>query len=295
MARPPRIFETNHCYHLMSRVAHREFLLSEDERNIFVALLKRLVAFSGLELLAYCVMSNHFHLLIRLSNPPAEINEEEVIRRIGLLDGSTSAAATEGEWRRLRSIGANEAANSELESYIRRMYDVSEFMKMLKQRLTVGFNYRCEDGHSGTLWEGRFKSVAVESSVKAMSLVAAYDDLNPVRGGMVLDPAEYKWCSWSAALKGDEVARKGYRAIYGLKEESWNTVRERHQAVMDSRAPELAKSSRSFVEGGAIGSAEFVAAYIRSTFPENRKNAAPKSLSGGAKVWGELRVAHEKR
>jgi len=45
------------------------------------------------------------------------------------------------------------------------------------------------------LWEERYKSVIVESG-EAARTIAAYIDLNPVRAGMVSDPAEYRWSSY---------------------------------------------------------------------------------------------------
>ena len=68
-----------------------------------------------------------------------------------------------------------------------RMYDLSEFMKGVQQRFTRWFNRVHE--RTGTLWEQRFKSVIVEGGTAAR-VMAAYIDLNPVRAGMVADPAD---------------------------------------------------------------------------------------------------------
>ncbi len=54
---------------------------------------------------------------------------------------------------------------------------------------------------SGTLWEDRFKSVIVESG-EASRTMAAYIDLNPVRAGMFINPADYGWCSYGEAIGG---------------------------------------------------------------------------------------------
>ena len=59
----------NRVYHLISRVAHRAFFLNAEERTRFVELLKRVAAFSGVDLLAYCVMTNHVHILVFVSEP----------------------------------------------------------------------------------------------------------------------------------------------------------------------------------------------------------------------------------
>jgi hypothetical protein len=83
------------------------------------------------------------------------------------------------------------------------MHNLSEFMKALLIRFTRWFNRTHE--RSGTLWEERFKSVIVESGVAART-IAAYIDLNPVRAGMVADPAEYGGAvmarRWAAGRRG---------------------------------------------------------------------------------------------
>ena len=109
---------------------------------------------------------------------------------------------------RLRSQGADKAAEEFMAKYTRRMYDLSEFMKGLKQRFTQWYNGTHD--RRGTLWEGRFKSVLVQNGY-ASRVMAAYIDLNPIRAGMVSMPEDYKWCSYGEAMrsKGHQKARAG--------------------------------------------------------------------------------------
>jgi len=94
--------------------------------------------------------------------------------------------------------------------YLRRMWDLSEFMKTLKQKFTGWFNRK--HARVGTLWESRFKSVVVEGSWQCLLKVAAYIDLNAVRAGMVEDPKDYRWCGYAEAVGGDRAARRGLAA-----------------------------------------------------------------------------------
>ena len=71
------------------------------------------------------------------------------------------------------------------ESYIRRMGDLSEFMRSLKQRFSSAYNRH--HGRRGTLWEGRFKALAVGGDPESVLTVAAYIDLNAVRAGLCDD------------------------------------------------------------------------------------------------------------
>ena len=54
------------------------------------------------------------------------------------------------------------------------------------------FNNR--HGRSGTLWEGRYKSTLIETDRYLLACMV-YIDLNPVRAGMVAEPAQYRWSS----------------------------------------------------------------------------------------------------
>ena len=92
------------------------------------------------------------------------------------------------------------------------MHDLGQFMKGLLQRFTQWFNARHK--RTGTLWEQRFKSVIVESGTAARTM-AAYIDLNPVRAGMVEDPAEYRWSSYGEAVGGGKKGN-GKKAREGL-------------------------------------------------------------------------------
>ncbi len=85
-------------------------------------------------------------------------------------------------------------------------------MKTLMQRFTKWFNRT--HARSGNLWEDAFKSVIVEDGVAAKT-IAAYIDLNPVRAGMVKDPAEYRWSSYGEAIGGGAKGN-GKKARAGL-------------------------------------------------------------------------------
>jgi hypothetical protein len=105
-----------------------------------------------------------------------------------------------------------------LERFSRRMGELSLFMKTLKQRFTQWYNGK--NRRKGTLWEDRFRSLAVEiqdlaTLGAAARIVSAYIDLNPVRAGMVEDPAEYAWCGYARALVGEKESAKGLLRVWG--------------------------------------------------------------------------------
>jgi hypothetical protein len=113
-------------------------------------------------------------------------------------------------------------------------------MKTVMQRMTQWFNR--EHNRTGTLWESRFTSVIVESGIAAR-MMAAYIDLNPVRAGMVVDPAEYRWSSYGEAVGGGnkgngKKAREGLvRACMchkgaGFEAEKWKEVARMYRKLL---------------------------------------------------------------
>jgi len=156
--------------------------------------------FSGCRVLSYCVMSNHFHLLLEVPRMvDGGLSDEELLQRLGGLyaEGVVAGVAVELAAARKKDAGADGGAGRARVAaiharYTYRMHDLSEFMKGLLIRFTRWFNR--VHSRTGTLWEERFKSVIVESGVAARTM-AAYIDLNPVRAGMVKDPADYRWSS----------------------------------------------------------------------------------------------------
>jgi putative transposase len=175
--------------------------------------------FSGCRVLAYCVMCNHFHVLLEVPpRPQAGLTDAELLKRLGGLYPESTVAAVAKELAEARQVVADGLAQDG-EAYVQRiherftyrMHDLSEFMKTLLQRFTRWHNTRTK--RRGNLWEETFKSVIVEDGLAARTM-AAYIDLNPVRAGMAKDPAEYRWSSYGEAMGA--TGRNGSRAKAGL-------------------------------------------------------------------------------
>ena len=240
MARIARIkAEGEAFYHVVSRIANKAFLLNNDEKKeVFVNMLHRAAEFSGVDVITYVVMDNHFHLCVRVSKREGEVPENEIMRRVGVLYGEDRRAALEKRLAGYREEGDDIAVAAELEKLRARMGDLSEFMKTLKQRVSQWYNSNYS--HEGTLWSGRFKSVLVEDGRYLHNLIA-YIHGNPIRAGIVTRAADYKWSAPGAAAKGDARAKKGL-SLLGV------SVGDGGFAVRDGR----------FVNGIIIGSKTFV-------------------------------------
>ena len=192
-------------YHCISRVVDRKLVFGPDEKERFRALMRMQEGFTGCRVVAYCVMSNHIHLLVEVPpRPVGGFSDEELLARMRSIYSEAAVAGVAEELREARQKVKSGMVREQLveaihERFAYRMHDLSEFMKTLMQRFTQWFNR----GHArtGNLWEDAFKSVIVEDGVAAKT-VAAYIDLNPVRAGIVKDPAAYRWSSYGEAIGG---------------------------------------------------------------------------------------------
>jgi REP element-mobilizing transposase RayT len=233
-------------YHCISRVVDRKFVFGEDEREKFRTFMRMQEKFSGCRVLAYCVMSNHFHVLLEVPPmPEGGISDEELLKRLLAIYGEGDVAAVAKELREARAEGKEKRVAEIHERFTWRMHDLSEFMKDLLQRFTRWFNRKHD--RCGTLWEDRFKSVLVESGIAARTM-AAYIDLNPVRAGIAKDPADYRWSSYGEAVGGGPRGN-GKKAREGLV----RACMAHEGAGFDaSRWPEVSRIYR-WIMGMALG------------------------------------------
>ena len=246
-------------YHCISRVVDRRFVFGDAEREHFRMFMRMQENFSGCRVLSYCVMSNHFHILLEVPPMPERgVSDVELLKRLSATNTEAFVAVVAKELATARAE-QREALVAEIHArFTYRMHDLSEFMKTLLQRFTRWFNRTHK--RSGTLWEERYKSVIVESGIAARTM-AAYIDLNPVRAGMVSDPAEYRWSSYGEAVGGGskgngKKAREGLvRACMGHHGAGFDSDRWKDVSRIYRRAMGLAlgrKKGRAEVEKGVV-------------------------------------------
>ena len=278
-------------YHCVSRIVGRDFVLEVKEREHFRMLMRMCEKFTGCRVLSYCLMSNHFHVLLEVPPMPVGgISDEELFARLSgfyseaqvaeiakeMADAVVVRQRTEYELPPVNEMGMPLTPSEELtmakaqgerrleeirSRYTRRMHDLSEFMKSLLERFTKWFNRA--HSRSGTLWEDRFKSVIVESGTAART-IAAYIDLNPVRAGMVVDPAEYRWSSYGEAVGGGnkgngKKAREGLVRAYfcdqgvGFETAKWAEVARLYRRLMGLALAKKPGRSELGKSGTALG------------------------------------------
>ena len=247
-------------YHCVSRVVWREMAMDDSEKEQFVRMIRKWEAFAQVKVLTFCIMTNHFHLLVEVPERPTQApTDAALLDHLGLIYGGRKLAEIRWELEHHRSQGNHQAAEALRQRFLRRMWDLSCFMKDLKQEYTVWWNRR--HGKKGHLWERRFRSVLVEDG-HAARVVAAYIDLNPVRAGMAAVPEAYRWSGWGQASAGEARAREGIRQVMLERElarsaprvalaevEKWGKVAAAYRDLMGA---DLARDGETSAAGLAL-------------------------------------------
>ena len=216
MARGKRvkIDDRDALYHVTSRITGQRMLLRDDgtKRDMLDAL-RRSAEFSGVDVGAFALMDNHFHIVLRVPCPAGTVPEGEVLRRYGALAGRTRMECLAERVVRLRDGGDALGAEALLERLRARMHDLSQFVKTFKEEF--GRLYRRRDPMPGTLWEGRFKSTLI-GEAEYLRTCAKYVELNPVRAGLASRPEGYAWCTSGAARRGSAFAKRCREFMAGV-------------------------------------------------------------------------------
>ncbi len=161
MPRSSRLIVPGYPHHIIQRGHNRQTVFVSDEdyqyylENLWEWKLKL-----GCRIYAYCLMTNHIHLII---------DPGEDVENLGKL------------------------------------------MKRLAGRQTRYVNKL--EKRSGSLWEGRYKSSPI-STDKYLLACCRYVELNPVRAGLVVSPAEYRWSSYAQKIGDSELLTIDYDPSY---------------------------------------------------------------------------------
>jgi REP element-mobilizing transposase RayT len=181
-------------YHCVNRCVRRAFLCGVDResgqnyehrRQWIVDKIKELSSVFGIDVCAYAVMANHYHVALHVDRKRTLAwDESEVARRWKLLFKGTLLVDryTKGECVRQAE---EDKAREAIESWRERLADISWYMRCLNEFVAREANR--EDGCKGRFWEGRFKSQALLDE-RGLLACMAYVDLNPIRAGLCETP-----------------------------------------------------------------------------------------------------------
>jgi REP element-mobilizing transposase RayT len=292
-------------YHVMSRTALDGFPLKDIEKDFMLDLIKKFSSLYFTEILGFCLMGNHFHLLVKMI-PESRFSDEEIQKRF-----ETSYS------------DSRDFADSQIPILREKLSSLSEFIREIK----VGFAryYNRRHNRRGYFWGDRFKSVIVDKGETLVNCLA-YIDLNPLRAGLVDRPEDYRWNSLGYHLQTEN---KGHflSTDFGLKEFNVKSPKERirryrryvyeagairradkiQAKLIDAKvfAKELKKDfeisrisrfrsrTRYFTDSGIIGSKEFVAENyqrFRHLF-HSKHEKKPKPIKGLDGIYSLKRLS----
>ncbi len=295
MARIPRLTMTGEpaVYHVISRTALDGFVLGDVEKEYLLTLIQQLSAVYFTEVLGFCLMGNHFHLLVRML-PETSLSDAEIRKRFQRYYGADSnRQLTDGQIPTFRAKWAS----------------LSEYVKEIKQGFSRWYNKR--HGRTGFFWGERFKSVLVENGDTLVNCLA-YIDLNPVRAGLVERPEDYRWCSlayhvqtgnkgdflsldfgltsfgkWDATTRLQHYRRYVYEngaqaATKGVRIDPQLVDTETQKGFALTPADRLLYRTRYFTDSGVIGTKAFVSRCSRlfESHFSSRHAKRPRPIAG---------------
>jgi REP element-mobilizing transposase RayT len=214
-------------YHVVARCVRRAWLWGFDEyagrdyshrKEWILERLSVLTSIFSIEICAFAVMSNHYHLVLYVDkNRAKSLTRAEVAERWTRIFGTPACIRQYLSGEALEA--ERELAEFMIEQWRERLYDISWFMKSLNEHLARRAN--AEDDCTGKFWEGRFKSQALLDDAGLLTAMA-YVDLNPIRAGIAETPEESEFTSIYSRIRELKSNVKGRRAIEG------SVVRLRH-------------------------------------------------------------------
>ncbi|MDN3682856.1 transposase [Vibrio tapetis subsp. quintayensis] len=194
-------------YHCVSRCVRQSFLCGSDastnksyehRREWIEHKIQSLTRTYCIDVCAYAVMSNHYHLVLHINRDKAlRLRLDEVIER---WSRSHKLPVLVQRWLRkeLKTQAEQDKCIEIINIWRERLWSLSWFMKELNYDIACKANQ--EDECTGHFWESRFKSQALLDE-KALAAAMAYVDLNPVRAGIAKSPEHSEFTSIKARLK----------------------------------------------------------------------------------------------
>ena len=292
-------------YHVMSRTALPGYPLKAVENDFLLELIKRFSKLYFTEIIGFCLMGNHFHLLVNML-PESDFSDEEVKKRCE------------------EFYGKDYVFPQDHMPHIRlKLASLSEFVRDIKVNFTRYYNRR--HNRKGYFWGDRFKSVIVDKGETLVNCLA-YIDLNPLRAGIVQTPEEYRWSSIGYHMQTNN--KDGFLSTdFGLMEFNVTSEKERvrryrrymyHAGSIDrpekgkikaidprvlarekkkafkiTQASRLRYRTRYFTDSGIIGSKEFVASHyqrFRHLF-QSKNEKIPKPIQGLSGIYSLKRLS----
>lgn len=242
-------------YHCYSRCVRRAFLCGfdretgedfEHRKHWIVDRMKRLASVFCMDICAYAVMDNHYHVVLRVDVEEAEaLSIEEVLQRwTALFSGNFLVNRYRSDERTKMSGAEIDKVHEIAGEWRHRLMNVSWFMRCLNEYIARMANQ--EDKCKGRFWEGRFKSQALLDDVAVLACMT-YVDLNPVRAGVAETPESSDFTAIQERIE---------QHLVGAEEASRSSVEVEDASVAK---PVQAAAQIDVGEGGGVHSKRLLA------------------------------------
>ena len=204
-------------YHVIGRCVRRAWLWGHDEyagkdyshrKQWVIERLEQLCSIFPIEVCAYAVMSNHYHLVLHVDSERArKWSREEVVERWTVLFRAPTLVK---RWQRGEAL---EAERQAAEAHHRRLALTLMRHQLVHAVLNEHLARRAniEDRCTGRFWEGRFKSQALLDEAGLLTAMA-YVDLNPIRAGIASTPEDSEFTSIYDRIKEMRVSASDVRS-----------------------------------------------------------------------------------
>lgn len=186
--------EATSYYHCMARCVRRHYLCGIDRytnkdyshrKKWIVNRLKFLASVFSIQICAYAIMSNHYHVVLHVDDKVSTTwHDDEVINRWSLLFPKDAK-----QYQHIKE---------KINLWRERLTSISWFMRCLNESIARAAND--EDDCMGRFWEGRFKSQALLDDGALLSAMI-YVDLNPIRAGLAETPEQSDFTSIHERIK----------------------------------------------------------------------------------------------
>jgi putative transposase len=305
MARRPRFLNTGQAawYHIQCRTigGENDFPLNvDDHRQHLLEMIKHYARTYSCQIAAFCIMGNHYHLVIHF-DVYKEFTNKELSNRAQILYENSQTSLT--YWDASKWKVFNE-----------RLFSISEFMRNMQANFTTWYNKKYN--RRGRIWAERFKSLYLEGLKEVLDCIL-YIELNPVRAKVVTRPEEYGFSSanmrinkndsWLMPLKnlitdpiadpltdyhdrlyyrGNISVKKGQKAISG------KIINDEIERGFEENGM-YRQRLRYFVDGIALGSEAFIKKHIdqmRESGDFLRRKNPIKHMGGIHRTIRELRT-----
>ncbi len=188
-------------YHVIGRCVRQAYLCGRDHfsgkdyKHRRQWILERLALLSRaftVDVCAYAVMSNHYHLVVKLNPGKTEsLSDESVMERWALLFALPLRLVRYRQGL-ITSDAEARTAREAIACLRERLGDLAWFMRCLNEYIARRAN--TEDGCTGRFWEGRYKSQALLDEAALLTCMS-YVDLNPIRAGVANAPEASEFTS----------------------------------------------------------------------------------------------------